>query len=110
MYQMLKTVQQDSRSAKDARKALANFITTEFLGGKNRSSAYEAMKQKQVPADMYVAYLECAKLNVDDIKATISKNTFYNALRKVKYILAILARYTSETVIDKSDFDPSELY
>ena len=112
MYHMLKSVQQDSRSTEEYRKALANYIKTEFLSGKDsdRSAAYRAMDKKQVPASMYAAYLECAKLNVDDIKASISKNNFHNSYSKVTYILPILERYTSETVTVKSDFDPREMY
>lgn len=112
MYQMLKEIQQNSCNTDNYRKELANYFKSEFLGGKdsNRSAAYRAMEKKQVPNSMYAAYLECAKLNADDIRASISRNNFYNSYSKVAYILGILKRYTAETVIIESDFDPSEMY
>ena len=112
MYQMLKSVQQNSHSTEESRKALANYFKEEFLSGKDsdRSAAYRAMDKKQVPTSMYAAYLECAKLNVDDIKATTSKKDFHNAFSKAAYILGILKRYTAATVTVKSDFDPKEMY
>lgn len=112
MYQMLKTVHQDYRSAEDRRKELANYFRTEFLSNKDsdRSAVYKAMEKKQIPASKYAAYLECAKLNTDSIKASISSKTFYNSFHKASYILGILERYTAETVITEGNFDPSDMY
>lgn len=112
MYQMLKTIHQDSHNTEDYRKQLANYFKSEFLGGKDsdRSATYKALEKKQVPASKYAAYLECAKLNADSIKTSISSKTFYNSFHKASYILGILERYTAETVITEGNFDPSDMY
>ena len=112
MYQMLKAIQQDSYSIEDCRKKLANYFKTEFLSGKDsdRSATYKALERKQVSSSKYAAYLECAKLNADSIKATTGGKLFKSSLHKASYILGILERYTAETIITKNDFDPSEMY
>ena len=112
MYQMLKAIQQDSYSIEDCRKKLANYFKTEFLSGKDsdRSATYKALERKQVPSSKYAAYLECAKLNADSIKATTDEKLFKSGLHKASYILGILERYTAETIITKNDYDPSEMY
>ncbi len=95
MYQTLTTRENDFRDPAIIKLDLKNYLNKTFFDSNTKASGAIHKRLESVSPDLYAAYLQCAKLNRDEIKKSLERNTFDNNFHKASYLLGILKRYSA---------------
>lgn len=95
MYKKLKIYIPDNRDPEVQKKELIEYFQQEYFDGNTVFSISKALQDKQVTAEQYAIYRQCASLNTADIQKTLANKagTFRNDYSRMTYILAILKNH-----------------